>query len=306
MILNLIQIDGSPIVRELVDLFKFQPVKDCGKITHYVFRTEWVLLDYYNENLFKTLNKNYNILFIGDCLPVELGDITFIFPEGSPEAVKLACTEENVWEIGTKEVILEIVKLMGVMKNCKQFIAEGSLKHINLLNDKLEYVERRGWGIVKPVMAAPLTAPLCKHVYHGHKKGCQLNCKLRVWYKAIDPNQVVYALYFSMNLDPLWSRLRKKFPHWTEPQVQNNRYWINTKKKLMRKLSSEFLAENPGPWVRALNRGPNKMNFTFGIHYNRTMSQIGIDLKWPPGPYPMTIDFVGRPLHDNLAPEFFL
>jgi hypothetical protein len=139
--------------------------------------------------------------------------------------------------------------------------------------------------------------PLCRYPYGNHKKGCKYGCIKRYrWYDVCDPEQDVWALYFSMDLTPLWDKLRGRFPHWTERQVQNNRYWVGTKKKLLRELEQEFLAEHPGPWARVLNRGKDKINYTYGIHYNDTMKQIGVDLQWPPEPYPITVQFLGRPL----------
>jgi hypothetical protein len=144
---------------------------------------------------------------------------------------------------------------------------------------KRRYKERRGWGIVKPVMDLKAIAPLCKHPYHGHPKGCSFCRKKRFYWDVMDKDRPIWALYFSMNLEPMWSRLRKKWPNWTEAQVQN-----------------EFLEEHPGPWIRALNRAPGHITYTFGIHYNHTMEQIGVRLQWPPEPHPLTIQFLGRPL----------
>lgn len=163
------------------------------------------------------------------------------------------------------------------------------------LNSEMKYKEQRGWGIVKVIQDLKKMAPLCKYPYRGHKQGCSFCNKKRYYYDVIDKNQNVWALYFSMNLHPLWSKLRKKWPHWTEGQVQNNRYWSATKRKLLRELEIEFLKEHPGPWCRALNRAPGHITYTFGIWYNPTMEQIGINLRWPPEPHPITVQFLGRP-----------
>lgn len=160
-----------------------------------------------------------------------------------------------------------------------------------------KYVEQRGWGIVEPVMDLKAIAPLCKHPYHGHPKGCSFCNKKRYWYDVQDPKQEIWALYFSMNLEPLWSKLRNRWPKWTETQVQNVRYWGATKKKLLRELEAEFLEGHPGPWARALNRAPGHITYTFGIHYNKTMEQIGVYLQWPPEPHPITVQFLGRPIN---------
>ena len=158
-----------------------------------------------------------------------------------------------------------------------------------------EYKPCRGWGIVKPVMDLKAIAPLCKFPYRGHPKGCSFCNKKRFWYDVIDQDQEVWAVYFSMNLHPLWEKLRKRWPHWTEGQVQNNRYWTHMKAKLLRELEIEFLKSHPGPWCRALNRAPGHITYAFGISYNPTMEQIGINLQWPPEPHPITVQFLGRP-----------
>lgn len=159
-----------------------------------------------------------------------------------------------------------------------------------------EYVEENGWDIVKPVIDLKAIAPLCRHPYHGHPKGCFFCNKKKFWYDIIDPKQEVWAIYFSMNLEPLWTKLKKLYPWWTKWQVQNNRYWVGTKKKYLRIMEQEFLKEHPGPWCRALNRAPGHITYTFGIDYTKTMEQIGIHLQWPPEPYPITVQFLGRPL----------
>lgn len=164
------------------------------------------------------------------------------------------------------------------------------------LNWGKEYKEQRGWGIVKPVVDLKKIAPLCKYPFRRNNlKGCSFCQKKRYWDDIIDPDQDVYALYFSMNLAPLWTKLRKRHPYWTKPQVQNNRYWRATKHKLLKELEYEFLESNPGPWCRALNRATGHITYTFGIWYSRTMEQIEIYMRWPPEPYPLTIQFVGRP-----------
>lgn len=174
------------------------------------------------------------------------------------------------------------------------------------MNTKTEYVEQNGWDVVKIVLDPKRIAPLCKHPYHNHKDGCKRGCNFHYWYDAIDKGQDVWAIYFSMNLDPLWDKIRKNNPHFSIRQVENMRYWNGRKNKLLRIMEQEFLKEHPGPWARALNRGPGQTNYTFGIWYTETMKQIGVDLQWPPGPHPITIQFVGRPISDNLAPEFIL
>lgn len=177
-------------------------------------------------------------------------------------------------------------------------------------NWEREYVEQKGWGIVKPVVDMKKIAPLCKYPYRSKSlDGCDFCRKKNFWYDIMDKDQPVYALYFSMNLVPLWTKLRKRWPHWTTPQVQNNRYWRATKHKLLKQHEAAFLKENPGPWVRALNRGtgyPDRKTgewihqphttWTFGIWYNATMEQCGVNLRWPPEPHPITIQFVGRPI----------
>ena len=165
---------------------------------------------------------------------------------------------------------------------------------VKLVSER-EYKPCRGWGIVKPVMDVKAIAPLCKFPYRGHPKGCSFCNKKRYWYDVCDIEQPIWALYFSMNLYPLWSKLRKKWTHWTEGQVQNNRYWQATKKKLLKELEIEFLQTHPGPWCRVLNRAPGHITYAFGISYNPTMEQIGVHLKWPPEPHPITIQFLGRP-----------
>ena len=160
------------------------------------------------------------------------------------------------------------------------------------------YTEQRGWGIVKPVMDIKAIAPLCKFPYRGHPHGCSFCNKKRRWYDVCDPDQPVWAIYFSMNLHPLWTKLAKKWPHWTVGQVQNNRYWQATKKKNLKAIEIEFLQAHPGPWCRVLNRAPGHITYAFGISYNPTMSQIGVELQWPPEPHPITIQFVGRPKPD--------
>lgn len=169
--------------------------------------------------------------------------------------------------------------------------------HKNIkLNWENEYVEQRGWGVVKPIVDLKKIASLCKYPYRRNSvKGCTFCNKKRYWYDIIDPNQDVYALYFSMDLVPLWTKLRKRWPHWTTPQVQNNRYWRATKHKLLKVLELEFLETHPGLWCRAMNRAPGHITYTFAIHYNVTMEQIGVYLRWPPEPYPITIQFLGRP-----------
>ncbi len=174
------------------------------------------------------------------------------------------------------------------------------------MSSQLEYKEQRGWGVVEPVIDCKVIAPLCNHPYRGHPKGCKFGCKKKFWHKIIDPKQDLWALYFSMNLDPLWTKLRKRWPNWTEGQVQNNRYWTATKKKLLLELEFEFLKAHPGPWARVLNRAPGRINYTYGIWYNKTMEQIGVHLQWPPEPYPITVQFLGRPLSDDLPPVFML
>lgn len=169
-----------------------------------------------------------------------------------------------------------------------------------------EYVEQRGWGIVKPVIDAKVIAPLCSHPYPNHKNGCMFGCKKVYYDQVVDKNQDIWALYFSMNLDILWTKMRKWHPNWSELQVRNNRYWTGTKKKLLRELEWEFLEEHPGPWARVLNRAPGKINYTFGIWYNKTLEQIGVELQWPPEPYPITVQFLGRPVRDDLSSEFLL
>lgn len=164
------------------------------------------------------------------------------------------------------------------------------------LNWEKEYKEQRGWGIVKPIVNLKKIAPLCKYPFRSNSlKGCNFCNKKRYWYDVIDTEQPVWALYFSMNLVPLWTKLRKRWPHWTRLQVQNNRYWRATKHKLLREIEQEFLQSHPGPWCRAMNRAPGHITYTFAIWYNKTMEQIGVYLRWPPEPYPITIQFLGRP-----------
>jgi len=176
------------------------------------------------------------------------------------------------------------------------------------LNWKRKYTELKGWGIVEPIIDLKAIAPLCKYPYRNHFKGCSFCKSKRYWNEIIDPEQPVWALYFSMDLTPLWSKLKKKFPYWTDPQVENHRYWRATKHKLVRKIEQEFLKFHPGPWCRALNRANGYQDlktgdwihcphttYTFGIHYNHTMEQIGVYLQWPPEPHPITIQFLGRP-----------
>ena len=176
-------------------------------------------------------------------------------------------------------------------------------------NWEKEYKEQKGWGIVKPVIDMKKIAPLCKYPFRrSNLTGCDFCKKKRYWYDVIDPDQEVYAIYFSMNLVPLWTKLRKRWPNWTTAQVQNNRYWRATKHKLLKEMELEFLKANPGPWCRALNRGTGYQHpktgewihqphttYTFGIWYSRTMEQIDIYMRWPPEPHPLTIQFVGRP-----------
>lgn len=164
-------------------------------------------------------------------------------------------------------------------------------------NWKEEFKEIRGWGIVKPVMDLKSIGPLCRYPYHGHVKGCKF-CRggKRYWYDIADKNEPLWALYFSMDLKPLWTKLKNDFPWWTRPQIQNNRYWTGTKKKLIKEIELEFLETHPGPWVRILNRAPGHITYAFGIHYNDTMKQIGVYLKWPPEPHPITVQFLGRPI----------
>lgn len=177
------------------------------------------------------------------------------------------------------------------------------------LNWKRKYEEQKGWGIVKPVIDLKRITPLCKYTFRRNSiKGCDYCKSKRYWQEIFDKTQEVWALYFSMNLMPLWTKLKKRWPNWTQAQVQNNRYWRATKHKLMKQLEIEFLKSHPGPWCRALNRAKSYQHpktgewiyqphttFTFGIWYNKTMEQIGVYLRWPPEPFPITIQFLGRP-----------
>lgn len=173
--------------------------------------------------------------------------------------------------------------------------------------DPFEYKEQRGWGIVKPIVDLRTIGPLCIYPYGGHKVGCKYGCikKFR-WWDVCDQREPVWALYFSMNLEPLYKKLRDKWPEWTDRQVKNNRYWVGTKKKLLRQLEYEFLETHPGPWARVLNRGPEKINYSYGIHYNKTLAQIGVQLQWPPEPHPITVQFLGRPVREDLPERFIL
>jgi len=199
-------------------------------------------------------------------------------------------------------------------KNQQELKQQHKLLYINYhkeieLNWQKEYKEQRGWGVVKPVVDLRKMAPLCKYPFRRNSlKGCNFCKSKRYWYDVIDPNQEIYALYFSMNLVPLWTKLRERWPHWTKAQVENNRYWRATKHKLLKELECEFLQSHPGPWCRALNRATGYQDpktgmwiqcphttYTFAIWYSRTMQQIGIYMRWPPEPYPLTIQFVGRP-----------
>jgi len=194
------------------------------------------------------------------------------------------------------------------LKNFHKIIFEQHNKRVTL-NWEREYKEQKGWGIIKPVIDLKKIAPLCKYVFRSNSlKGCNFCKSKRYWYEVIDPDQPVWALYFSMNLVPLWTKLKKRWPHWTQAQVQNNRYWRATKHKLLKELEIEFLKSHPGPWCRALNRAIGYYDkktgdwvycphttYTFGIWYNKTIEQIGIYMRWPPEPYPLTIQFLGRP-----------
>jgi len=211
-----------------------------------------------------------------------------------------------------------------LLKNLHNIFYEKYQQKI-VLNWKREYREQKGWGIVKPIIDLKRIAPLCRFPF-GKKNldGCYFCNKKRYWYEIIDTNQPIWALYFSMNLAPLWTKLRERWPHWTELQVQNNRYWRATKHKLLKKLEQEFLKEHPGPWCRVLNRAysyqDEKTNkwiycphttYTFGIWYSKTMEQIEIYMRWPPEPYPLTIQFLGRPkseinFQNNLWDNFIL
>lgn len=196
----------------------------------------------------------------------------------------------------------------GDLKQQHKLLYTNYYKEVGL-NWEKEYKEQRGWGIVKPIIDLKKIAPLCKYPFRRNNlEGCSFCRKKKYWYDVIDPNQEVYALYFSMNLVPLWTKLRKRWPDWTTAQVQNNRYWRATKHKLLKKLEFDFLETHPGPWCRALNRGTGYQDsktggwiqcphttYTFGIWYSRTMEQIGIYMRWPPEPHPLTIQFVGRP-----------
>lgn len=167
------------------------------------------------------------------------------------------------------------------------------------------YTEQRGWGLVKPVIDVKLIAPLCRHPYHGHPKGCKYGCRKKFYYDVVDPDQDIFALYFSMDLRPLYEKMQQEHPEWTIWQVRNIRYWTATKKRLQRDLFREFIEVKGINWARVLNRNPDRINYTFGIHYDATMEQIGIDLQWPPEPFPLTIEFVGRPVRE-LDPMFMI
>lgn len=171
---------------------------------------------------------------------------------------------------------------------------------------KTDYIDQNGWEVVKIILEPKKIARLCRHPYHGHRDGCKRGCKFHFYDEVIDKTQDVWAIYFSMNLNKLWDKIRKNNPHFTKRQVENMRYWNGRKNKYLRIMEQEFLKEHPGPWAKALNRGPNGTNYTFGISYNKTMNQTEAKLHWPPNAYPITVQFVGRPIRDDLDPTFIL
>ncbi len=303
MILNIRKTGKCNLVAELQKMFDFH-LSSSNKF--YDSKSGWIIMDKFDDGLLTDLSLDRDIILIGEDLFKDPRGVIFFFPDNDPVALEFFEAGNEVYTITEGECVKEVVQFTGLMHNYSQYALEGGMQHIQRPYENPVNSNVRGWGRVWPTLDIKKIAPLCRYPYHGHKTGCHFCNGFKTWKEVMDPSKEIYALYFTMDISSLWSRLRENHPDWTEPQIRNVRYWTATKKKMMRELTEEFLDANPGQWVRALNRAPGHHNYTWGVHYNEMMKQIGIILKWPPEPYPVIIEIVGRPLNEGVHPAFYL
>ncbi len=98
------------------------------------------------------------------------------------------------------------------------------------------------FGIIKAIkiITSRKTGDWCLYAYPGHPKGCpnygRKSCPPDALFitKIMDLRRPVYIAFSEFNLFAHISKMRAKFPKWTERQLRNVLYWQGTSRKQMR------------------------------------------------------------------------
>ncbi len=128
---------------------------------------------------------------------------------------------------------------------------------------------------------------LCIRPYPNHPRGCpnydkKSGCPpdVPMFDDYVDITQPVYAIFNTFDVGAHAARMRDRHPKWTERQCYNLLYWQPTARKQLRGKIRRFLLG-----FSARGKSPPRLVAcpeAMGVNITQTMSDVDIELEWPP------------------------
>jgi predicted metal-binding protein len=133
------------------------------------------------------------------------------------------------------------------------------------------------WIKVKPVVDTQMRA-LCVKPYPLHKHGCP-NFDKKAGCPPAAPifnhSGDIYAIYNIFPYKQHIESMRQRHPNWSDRQVKCVLYWQGTARKQLRYEIRSFLDTVDDFYIIGCPEAQ-------GVNLTKTMSNVGIELEWPP------------------------
>lgn len=152
-------------------------------------------------------------------------------------------------------------------------------------------------GEVKPVIDYSIRK-VCKQRYKNHPHGCpnwnnKATCppKAPSFHKVFDQDHPFYVIVNAYPLGDHMRRMQEKHPQWTDRQLRNPLYWQGTARKLLKEGIQEFLQDHLTYIVVTCPEA-------LGLMVTDTVSQLGVELHWPPMETAYQVALGGKPVKE--------
>ena len=140
---------------------------------------------------------------------------------------------------------------------------------------------------------------MCRLPYPDHPRGCpnfdnKLGCPPRqpLFDAVIDLSRPVFAIVTEFDLAGQITKMKRAHPEWSERQLACCLYWQPAARKNLKLATWNFLARYPNYFVDTCPEAR-------GVNVTETLSQVGIQLEWPPRSIVRQVALAGRPIREE-------
>lgn len=149
------------------------------------------------------------------------------------------------------------------------------------------------FAVVNPVVNHSVRS-LCRAPYPNHPKGCPNYNKrddcppsVPVIGSVLDFADDIYVIYNRFDFGAHVAKTKRKYPGWSQRQLECCLYWQGTARKQLRDEVRIFTTLHG--FARQILFCPEAC----GVDIGGTMSQVGVELEWPPRKYTYQVALAG-------------